>query len=141
MTFSNSRTVRIEWGDCDPAGIIFYPRYFEIFDASTALLFEAALGMSKYEMFRRLPFSGFPLVRTQAKFLRPTRFGDDVSVTSTVSFGRSSFEATHLLSKDGDLCAECIEKRVWTTRDANGEMKSHPIPREVLEKFGMPARA
>ena len=26
---TNIRTVRIEWGDCDPAGIIFYPRYFE----------------------------------------------------------------------------------------------------------------
>ena len=32
--------VRIEWGDCDPAGIIFYPRYFEFFDAWTAALFE-----------------------------------------------------------------------------------------------------
>ena len=25
----NRRTIRIEWGDCDPAGIVFYPRYFE----------------------------------------------------------------------------------------------------------------
>ena len=30
----NVRTTRIEWCDCDPAGIIFYPRYFEIFDTS-----------------------------------------------------------------------------------------------------------
>ena len=33
--FKNTRVVRIDWGDCDPAGIIFYPRYFEIFDDST----------------------------------------------------------------------------------------------------------
>src|ERR1017187_5514616 len=39
----NTRKVRIEWGDCDPAGIVFYPRYFEIFDASTSALFERAL--------------------------------------------------------------------------------------------------
>ena len=38
----NRRTVRIEWGDCDPAGIVFYPRYFAMFDASTSYLFEAA---------------------------------------------------------------------------------------------------
>ena len=37
----NRRTVRIEWGDCDPAGIVFYPRYFAMFDASTSFLFEA----------------------------------------------------------------------------------------------------
>ena len=47
--FTNSRTVRIEWGDCDPAGIIFYPRYFEIFDTCTTALIECALGMNKFE--------------------------------------------------------------------------------------------
>ena len=31
----NSRALRIEWGDCDPAGIVFYPRYFAMFDHST----------------------------------------------------------------------------------------------------------
>ena len=33
---------RIEWGDCDPAGIVFYPRYFEMFDGSTTALFSSA---------------------------------------------------------------------------------------------------
>ena len=39
----NARKTRIEWSDCDPAGIIFYPRYFEIFDTGTTALFERAL--------------------------------------------------------------------------------------------------
>jgi 4-hydroxybenzoyl-CoA thioesterase len=56
--FTNSRTVRIEWGDCDPAGIIYYPRYFEIFDASTAAVFERALGITKFQMFKTLEFAG-----------------------------------------------------------------------------------
>jgi|SRR4051812_46469409 4-hydroxybenzoyl-CoA thioesterase len=140
-SFKNTRTVRIEWGDCDPAGIIFYPRYFEIFDGSTALLFETALGMTKFEMFKRLPFAGIPLVRTRAKFFKPTRFGDDVAVESTISFGRSSFDVEHRLSLHGDVCAEGSEKRVWTVRDAEGKLKSHPIPPEVLEKFGVPRPA
>jgi len=134
-TFSNTRTVRIEWGDCDPAGIIFYPRYFEIFDASTAMLFESALGRTKFQMFKTLDFAGFPLVKTHARFLKPTRFGDDVTVTSTIVFGRSSFEIEHKLSLDGALCAECAEKRVWTVRDAEGRLKSHPVPEEVLAHF------
>jgi 4-hydroxybenzoyl-CoA thioesterase len=134
--FANTRAVRIEWGDCDPAGIIFYPRYFAIFDASTAHLFEAALGITKHRMFKDLEFSGFPLVRTQARFLKPTRFGDDVTVTSTIAFGRSSFEVEHKLTLKGELCAECLEKRVWVVRDAGGRLKSHPVPPEVLAKFG-----
>jgi 4-hydroxybenzoyl-CoA thioesterase len=135
MTFTNRRTVRIEWGDCDPAGIIFYPRYFQIFDASTTLLFEAALGMSKFDMFNKLTFSGFPLVRTQARFLRPTRFGDEVTVESAITFGRSSFDIRHGLTLKDELCAECKEKRVWTLRDAEGKMRSYPVPDEVLQKF------
>lgn len=134
-TFTNTRKVRIEWGDCDPAGIIFYPRYFEFFDASTAALFEAALGITKFKMFESLDFAGFPLVRTHAKFRKPTRFGDDVLIESTIKFGRSSFDIEHRLTLDGELCAECSEKRVWTVRDAAGGLKSNPVPEAVLAKF------
>jgi 4-hydroxybenzoyl-CoA thioesterase len=134
-SFTNTRSVRIEWGDCDPAGIIYYPNYFRIFDASTAMLFEAALGMTKFEMFKNLEFTGWPLVRTQARFVKPTRFGDDVEVVSSIKFGRSSFDIEHKLSLKGELCAECFEKRVWTVRDAQGHLKSHPVPEAVLAKF------
>jgi len=82
-----------------------------------------------------LEFAGWPLVRTQARFLKPTRFGDDVTVATSVKFGRSSFEIEHRLSLKGELCAECSEKRVWTVRDAQGQLKSHPVPDAVLEKF------
>lgn len=133
--FSNTRRVRIEWGDCDPAGIIYYPRYFEIFDASTAMLFERALGMNKFQQLEKLHFSGHPLVRTRARFLKPTRFGDDVTVESTIKFGRSSFEVEHKLSLDGEVCVECSEKRVWVARDASDKLKSQPIPEAVLAKF------
>jgi len=136
MTFTNTRKVRIEWGDCDPAGIIFYPRYFEMFDAATAALFERALGITKHRMFKTLPFAGFPLARTRARFLKPTRFGDDVTVTSTITFGRASFQVEHKLTLDGVLCAEGSETRVWVAPDpATGGFKPHPIPDEVRAKF------
>jgi 4-hydroxybenzoyl-CoA thioesterase len=134
-TLSNTRTVRIEWGDCDPAGIIFYPRYFEIFDASTAALFERAMGMTKIKLLKTFNFAGYPLARTRARFVRPTRYGDDVTVETTVSFGRSSFAIEHRLSRNGEICVECSEKRVWVVRDANGRLKSHPVPDEVRAKF------
>jgi 4-hydroxybenzoyl-CoA thioesterase len=137
-TFSNSRNVRIEWGDCDPAGIIFYPRYFEIFDGSTSLLFEKAVGMTKLQMLKTFDFAGFPLARTRARFLKPTRFGDDVTVDTTVTFGRSSFDIEHRLSLQGELCVEGSETRVWVVRDpATGGIKSHPVPDEIRAKFGL----
>lgn len=132
---TNTTTVRIRWGDCDPAGIIFYPRYFEIFDNATAALFERALGITKFQMLSVYEFAGWPMVQTQARFLKPTRFGDDVTIDSSIAFGRSSFEVEHHLRLGEDLCAECREKRVWIVRDAHNAIKSHPIPEAVLAKF------
>ena len=70
---TNRRDVRIVWGDCDPAGIVFYPRYFEMFDTSTTALFERALGMTKYQFVKAYESVGYPMVDTRARFLLPTR--------------------------------------------------------------------
>jgi 4-hydroxybenzoyl-CoA thioesterase len=133
----NTRKVRIEWGDCDPAGIVFYPRYFEIFDASTSALFERALGMTKLQSLKTLNFAGYPLARTRARFVRPTRYGDDVTVETTANFSHSSFDIEHRLSHNSLTCVECSETRVWVVRDPanSANFKSHPIPEAVLAKF------
>ena len=89
---TNRRDVRIVWGDCDPAGIVYYPRYFEMFDTSTTALFERALGMTKYEFVKAYDTVGYPMVDTRARFLLPTRYGDDVVIeTEITEIKRSSF--------------------------------------------------
>jgi 4-hydroxybenzoyl-CoA thioesterase len=136
--FKNSRPVHIEWGDCDPAGIVFYPRFFTIFDASTAILFERALGMTKFEFLKAHNCAGIPLVDTRARFLIPAKYGDDVVVESTVKeFRRSSFDVEHRLIKGAELAVEGLETRVWTGRDPTDpdKIRSQPIPEEVLARF------
>ena len=133
----NTRVVRIDWSDCDPAGIIFYPRYFNIFDACTTALFERVLGMTKFELLKHFEFSDFPLERTRARFLRPTRYGDDVTVDSKMVVGDASFEIEHRLSLKGEICVECSEKRQWVVRGANGSFQSSAVPDEVIKKFRM----
>ena len=59
--FSIRRTVRIEWGDCDPAGIVFYPRYFAMFNHSTELLIEGALGVKKITLNKQHGLGGYPV--------------------------------------------------------------------------------
>src|ERR1019366_8420043 len=99
---SNARVVRIEWGDCDPAGIVFYPRYFAMFDHSTTLLIERTVGMSKHQLYETYDFVGYPVVETRSRFLLPSRFGDEVLIeTSLTAVGRSSFALAHQLSRDG----------------------------------------
>ena len=75
-----STDVKIRFGECDPAGIVFNPRFFEFFDWSTAVLLERALGLSKAEMIAAHDIVGIPLVDTRARFLAPARFGDEVAI-------------------------------------------------------------
>lgn len=137
---SNWRNVRIEWGDCDPMGIVFFPRYFAIFDDSTAYLFESVLGLNKFKLHEAFAFAGFPLVDARARFLIPSRYGDDVVVESTIAeFRGSSFDVVHRLTRSGDLAVEGFETRVWVVRDASDPrgIKAQPIPREVKERFAL----
>jgi 4-hydroxybenzoyl-CoA thioesterase len=134
---TSQRTVQIEWGDCDPANIVFYPRYFAWFDASTAHHFTAA-GLPKPELIARYAVVGFPMVDTRASFLVPSRHGDEVTIeTSIPKFGRSSFEVHHrLVRADGALGVEAFEKRVLVEKTEDGEgLRSFKIPQEVIALF------
>lgn len=135
---TNSRPVRVVWGDCDPAGIVFYPRYFEMFDAATTALFERALGMTKYQFTKHFDAVGYPMVDTRARFILPNRFGDDVVIETAVSeFRRSSFDVRHRILKEGELTVEGFETRVWAVRDPAdpSRIKSQPVPEEILARF------
>jgi 4-hydroxybenzoyl-CoA thioesterase len=136
--FANRRDVMIEWGDCDPAGIVFYPRYFAMFDASTAALFAAALGFNKSEMLTRFGIVGIPMVDTGAKFLVPSKFGDVITIESRVTaFRRRSFDVAHLVYRGETLAIEAHETRVWAARDPENaaRIKGVTIPPEVQAAF------
>ena len=136
--FTSTRKIRIEWGDCDPAGIIFFARYFEFLDVSTIVLLERALGMKKIDYLKAYNFVGHPLVETRARFLLPTRFGDEVTIaTAVVGCGRSSFKIEHRLTHDGALAVEGFETRVWVARDPAdpGRIKSQPIPPPIVARL------
>src|ERR1700692_3490137 len=66
-SFVNRRQFMIEWGHCDPAGIVFNSRFFEFFDWGTWTLFEAALGVKPHELGPTYGIMGIPLVGAGAR--------------------------------------------------------------------------
>jgi 4-hydroxybenzoyl-CoA thioesterase len=136
--FANSRIMRIEWQHCDPAGIVFYPRYFTMFDSSTTYMFEKALSMTKHQFLRHHDFVGYPMVDTRARFHIPGVFGDDVEIqTAITEVKRSSFSIEHKILKNGELAVEGWETRVWVGKDPAypDKIKSKPIPADVVAKL------
>ena len=137
-SFINRRNWTVEWGQCDPGGIVFNSRFFEMFDVSTWLLFEAALGVKAHQLTKTFDIIGIPLVDARANFLKPAKFGDVVEIASQVAeFRRSSFEIEHRLSINGELAVEGSETRVWAAHDKSNPEKfgAVAIPADVIAQF------
>ncbi|GGO83841.1 4-hydroxybenzoyl-CoA thioesterase [Marinobacterium nitratireducens] len=128
-----SRRLEVEWGDCDPAGIVYFPRYFEYFNTSTERMF-AFDGMKKIDLLQRYDAVGFPMVETQSKFFEPSQYGDRIRIDSEiVKIGRSSFAVLHrIFNETGELTVECTENRVWTGKDHDGKIRSMPLPADIV---------
>jgi 4-hydroxybenzoyl-CoA thioesterase len=133
----NRKNIHIEWGDCDPAQIVYFPRYFEYFDNCTAALFAKA-GFSKREMLKTYGIIGIPLVDVRSRFIAPSYFSDDVVVESgIIQWGTSSFTVHHQLFNKDVLAVECFETRVWTAVSAKNpeRLESRPVPKQVIQKL------
>jgi 4-hydroxybenzoyl-CoA thioesterase len=137
-SFTFRRQLTIEWGQCDPAGIVFNPRFFEFFDTSSWMLFEQALGVKAQDLSATYGIVGIALVDAHANFLKPAKFGDTIEIASRVSeFRRSSFDVEHKLTIARELAVDGTETRVWAARDKYDPDKiaAVSIPQDVIAKF------
>jgi 4-hydroxybenzoyl-CoA thioesterase len=137
-SFVHRRQLMIEWAYCDPAGIVFNSRFFELFDGGTWALLEAVLGVPRHELSSVFDIVGVPLVDARARFIAPVKFGELVVLESQVSaFRRSSFDVEHRVLIGAELATEGRETRVWAVLDKDnpGRVKSKPLPDEVKARF------
>jgi 4-hydroxybenzoyl-CoA thioesterase len=86
---------------CDPAGIVFYPRFFEIINDAVEAMFDDLLGWSFYQLH---PDHSVPTVAMNIHFQAPCRHGDTLNVEITlVKIGRASLTLSTSAFADGTL--------------------------------------
>jgi YbgC/YbaW family acyl-CoA thioester hydrolase len=127
---------QVHWGDCDPAGIIFYPTYFRWIDAASWALFDAAGYGAKW---MKQHHAAMPLVSAECQFLFPAEQGDRCEVRSRIArFGGKSFVVEHdVVRSDGTALAKGKETRVWG-RFVGGPgtaLKGEAIPEALKASF------
>lgn len=118
---THTYTLRVEFGDCDPAQIVWFPNFFRWVDAASRHFF-VQCGLPDWKLSEReRGILGTPLVDTQAKFLRPASYGDVLQVESGVAeWRRKSFVMKHVIRRaDVDL-VEVTEVRVFARRKGDG---------------------
>lgn len=101
MSFVSKQTVR--FAHIDAAGIVFYPRYFEMLNAAVEDYFGEALGVAFAEMHlaRHL---GVPTVKLETEFVAPSRLGDLLVFTlDVVAVGRSSAELSVVVRCEAEV--------------------------------------
>lgn len=89
--------VEVRFGDCDPAGIIYFPRFFALFHDAMETWFPARLGLAYAELVvgRKI---GFPAVHTEADFRAPCALGDAITVELRVArLGRSTIDLRYVV--------------------------------------------
>ena len=137
--FVNRIRIRVEFGDCDPAQIVFYANYFRWFDHCTSGLFRAA-GLPLKELFKAHGVIGIPIVEARARFITPSSYGDELVAESCVTeWRKSSFVISHKFLRDGALALEGWETRVWAAAHPTEahRMKSVPLAREVIRRLSV----
>lgn len=131
----------VDWGDCDPAQIVFYPNFYRWFDAAARHLFEAA-GLPWQELFSRYGVVGLPLREASARFVSPARYGDRLRIESAVSDWREKALVIEHRAYVGDrLVAEGTELRAWARQhpDDPERLQAVPLPMELRQKLGAPS--
>ncbi len=127
----------VDFADCDPARIVFYPRYFEWFDRATENLFREC-GMAWPQLWAQYRLAGFPIVDVGAKFHGPSRFGEHIAIESRIAEWRNKlFLVQHRVHNAGRIVVEGHELRVWALRDPTDaeSMKAGPVPEEIKARF------
>lgn len=82
--------IQVRFAHTDPAGILFYPRYFEMLNQVVEDWFEHGLGLSFHELVIKQG-GGVPAVHLEADFISPSELGDRIVFSLVVEkLGRSS---------------------------------------------------
>jgi YbgC/YbaW family acyl-CoA thioester hydrolase len=130
--------ISVGWGDCDPAGIAFYPTIFSWIDRGGRAVLRR-LGVTRdQELSGAGPI--YPILAAEARFLAPIRLDDVIEVQAVISdVGRTSFNLAYVLRRpsDGVRVATGSERRIKAIHGPDGTLV--PTPLDPGERAGLEA--
>ena len=127
----------VEWGDCDPAQIVFYPNFFRWMDVASLRFFRAA-GVPPWREFEaQSGIIGTPLVDASARFLRPATYGDVIDIDTAIDEWRGkSFVMSHIIRRGEEVLVEGREVRVFARRHPEDPARIQAVdPPESVRKW------
>jgi YbgC/YbaW family acyl-CoA thioester hydrolase len=116
----------VEWGDCDEAGIAFYPNYFYWIDC-TFQRWLRAKGLSQRDLKSRFG-AVVPLMDVGCNFRSSVSYDDELVVTAHVAeWMEKRFRIAYDLSVGARHVGAGHELRAWAVRGPDGRLKTIPV--------------
>jgi 4-hydroxybenzoyl-CoA thioesterase len=127
-------TVDVHFGDCDPAGIVFFPNFSRWMD-SASLAFFMACGVPPWrELVKTRGIVGTPLLEINTKFIKAVTYGERITIATHIEEWRAKvFVQMHRVTRGDDLICEGREVRTFVKRDPENpdRLRSIPVPDDI----------
>jgi 4-hydroxybenzoyl-CoA thioesterase len=134
MPRSTSFSVDVQFGDCDPAGIVFYPNFQRWMDEAS-LAFFMQCGVPPWrELVKSRGIVGTPLLEIHTRFVTAATYAQTLHITTHVQEWRSkAFIQHHRVQRGDTLVCEGTETRVFVVRDAADpdRLRSIAVPDDI----------
>lgn len=128
--------VEVMFGDCDPAGIVFFPNYSKWMDASSLNYFRQCGLPSLQQLRRTRGIAGMPLLEIQTRFRRPATYGERLQVhTSVIEWRDKVFIHKHVVKRGDELLCEGTEVRAFVVHPPEDPtlIKAIAIPQDIKD--------
>jgi len=123
-----TRSVAIRFSHCDPAGIVYFPHYFDMFNGLIEDWYGQELGFDYAELISGRRY-GFPFVHIECDFKIPSRIGEVIELTLLVEhIGRSSLAIAIICHHDN---IERLRARMVTAMMSLDTKKAVPMPKPL----------
>jgi 4-hydroxybenzoyl-CoA thioesterase len=127
-------TVAVQFGDCDPAGIVFFPNFSRWMDAAS-LSFFTQCGVPPWrELVKTRGIVGTPLLEINTKFVQAATYGETIAISTWVEEWREKvFVQMHRVTRGDTLICEGREVRAFVKRDPDNpdRLRAMPVPDDI----------
>lgn len=124
------RQIRVEFNHCDPAGIVFFPRYYEMANSVLENFFREVVDYPYHRMMEE--GFGAPTVRIETDFTAPSRLGDLLDWSLRVTrLGTSSASFALAAEGAGQARIATLHTLVWLGADK----RATPWPEEIRKRL------
>ncbi len=127
-------SVDVQFGDCDPAGIVFFPNFSRWMDAAS-LAFFMQCGLPPWrELVKTRGIVGTPLLEINTRFIKAVTYGETIDIATWVDEWRAKvFVQMHRVTRGDTLICEGREVRAFVVRDAQDpdRLRAIPVPEDI----------